>query len=98
MISITETEDGITFSIKVMPRSSRCEIVGVQEDALKLKITAPPVDGSANEECIRYLSKLLHIGKSSIRIIGGEHSRKKIIRISGLTRKDFEARIPEMNG
>ena len=77
MLSIKETEDGITFAVKVLPRSSRCEIAGIQEDALKLKITAPPVEGLANEECIRFLAKLLHVGKSNIRIIGGGAIEKK---------------------
>jgi hypothetical protein len=96
MFSIKESEDGISFSIKVLPRSSRCEIAGIQDDTLKIKITAPPVEGLANEECIRFLSKQLSISKSRIRIVSGHQSRKKIVHVSGLTKEELASRIPDI--
>lgn len=91
MIFIKETTDGVVFNIKVLPRSSRCEIAGIQDDALKIKITAPPVDGKANNECIRFLSDRLGIKKSRITIISGQTSKNKRIAISGVTKRDMEA-------
>lgn len=98
MLPIKETEDGITFTIRVLPRSSRCEIAGIQDNALKLKITAPPVEGLANEECIKFLSKRLDVAKSGIKIVMGLRSKNKTIHVAGLTKKDFAAKIPEAAG
>jgi uncharacterized protein len=95
MFPIKESKDGITFNIKVVPRSSRCEFAGIQEGVLRIKITAPPVEGLANEECIRFLSKKLGIAKSRIKIVAGLQAKKKVLFISGLNGKDLEALIHE---
>jgi uncharacterized protein (TIGR00251 family) len=94
MITIKNSSDGIIFTLRVVPRSSRCEITGIQNDALKLKITAPPVEGKANEECIRFLSDKLGIKKNRITIKAGHKSKNKIIAISGITKEDLESIIP----
>jgi uncharacterized protein (TIGR00251 family) len=94
MFAIKETEEGITFTIRVLPRSSRSEIVGLREDALKIKITAPPVEGLANEECIKFLARELRIPKSRISILSGHGGKKKVISIAGLNRRDIEALLP----
>lgn len=81
-LSLRETKDGIVFQVKVTPRSSRCEITGVQDGVLKLKITAPPVEGKANEECIRCLSEAIGVKRSQVTIIGGHKSRIKTISVT----------------
>ena len=85
MLKYNETEKGITFSIRVQPRASRSEIAGEIHGVLKLRLAAPPVDGEANEECIRFLSKLLGIGKGQIEIVSGLTSRNKVIRIARIS-------------
>jgi hypothetical protein len=90
MISIKETKDGVVFDVRVLPRSSRCEIAGIQGEALKIKITAPPVDGKANDECVKFLSDWLGIKKSRITIISGHTSKNKRIAVSGVTVRDME--------
>ncbi len=90
MIPIGETADGVVFNIRVIPRASRCELAGVQGDALKLRITAPPVEGAANKECVRFLSDMLGVKKSQIKIIAGHSSKNKKVSISGINRKDIE--------
>lgn len=80
---ITETADGVTFSIHVQPRASRNEICGVQGEAIRLRLTSPPVEGEANRLCIEFLAKRLGVPKSSVTIIAGEKSRHKTIRVSG---------------
>ena len=75
----------MTFTVRVIPRSSTTEIVGEHDDALKIKLKSPPVDGAANEELIRFLSKLLAIPKASINIVSGETSRSKRIRVSNIS-------------
>ncbi|MCD6487391.1 MAG: YggU family protein [Syntrophobacterales bacterium] len=90
MIPVSETENGIVFNIRVIPRASRCELAGVQGDALKIRITAPPVEGAANKECIKFLSGMLGVKKSQITIIAGHKSKNKRVSISGISRRDIE--------
>jgi hypothetical protein len=94
MLQISTTAKGIIFSILVAPRSSRNEVVGVVEGALKLKITAPPLEGKANAECVRYLSQLLHVPKVQVAITGGHKSRKKTVCITGVKAEAIEALAP----
>ena len=94
MVDIRETEHGIVLQVHVVARSAKCEVAGIQGDALKLKITAPPVEGQANAECIRFLSDILGIKKKQVRILGGHKSKKKTVAIEGIGRKDIEALIP----
>ena len=84
MIPVRETETGVTFLIRVAPRASRSELAGVQGDALKLRITAPPVEGKANEECIRLLAGLLGVKKAQVTIIAGHSARTKTVAVAGV--------------
>lgn len=96
---ITELADGITFSVHVQPRASRNGICGIQGDAIKLRLTSPPVEGEANRLCVEYLAKLLKVPKSAIAIIAGEKSRHKTIRVSGTTAQAVRELIaPFANG
>lgn len=90
MIPVSETENGVVFNIRVIPRASRCELAGVQGDALKIRIAAPPVEGAANKECIKFLSDMLGVKKSQIKIISGHKSKNKKFSISGISRKEIE--------
>jgi uncharacterized protein (TIGR00251 family) len=83
-IEIHPRSTGCTFQVVVVPRAGRNEISGVMGGALRLKTMAPPVDGAANEACVRYLSKLLQLPKSSVEIILGEHHKRKTIYVHGL--------------
>ena len=94
MLYIKETEHGVIFHIHVVPRSAKCEVAGIQGDALKLRITAPPVEGQANTECIRFLSDILGVRKKQVTILSGHKSKKKKVAIEGIRRKDIEALIP----
>ncbi len=73
-----------TISFLVQPRASKTEVVGWHGGAIKIRIKAPPVDGAANKELIRYLSKTLGIPKSSISIATGQSSRRKQVRFEGI--------------
>ena len=76
---IQKNPNGLTFKVFVQPRSSKNMITGIHDDALKIKLTAPPVDGAANKMCIKYLAKCLNVPKSSLKIISGLTSRSKVI-------------------
>ncbi len=85
MISIHDTPDGATFAIKVHPRARKNAITGELGGALKLSLTAPPVEGRANEACIEFLANLLKVPRSSVTIASGQSSRRKVIRVSGVS-------------
>ncbi|MGB6011466.1 MAG: DUF167 domain-containing protein [Desulfobacterales bacterium] len=74
---LKETTQGIVLKVFVQPRSAKNMIAGQHGDALKIKLTAPPVDGAANKMCIQYLAKFLKVPKSTIEIISGHSSRTK---------------------
>jgi uncharacterized protein len=73
--------DGMILSIFVQPRSSKTMIAGIHGSALKIKLTAPPVDNAANKMCIAFLAKQLKMPKSALTIISGDTSRNKRMRI-----------------
>jgi uncharacterized protein (TIGR00251 family) len=93
MIPLRETETGVIFRIRVVPRASRSEVAGIQGDALKLRITAPPVEGKANEECIRLLAETLGVKKGQVTIIAGHASRTKTVAVDGVKAKEIAALI-----
>ena len=95
MIPITESAKGVTFSVKVHPRARKKAITGVIGDALKLALTAPPVEGRANQAVIEFFAELFEIPRSSVTIASGETSRNKQVRIAGLTRAAVAARLSE---
>lgn len=76
------TGDGIVLNLHIQPRASKNEVCGVQDNALKIRLTSPPVDGAANKLCREFLSDLFHVPKSSVEIISGETSRHKRVRIT----------------
>ena len=77
MISIQEHSKGLVFNVFVQPRASKNMIVGEHGDALKIKLTAPPVEGEANKMCIYVLAKNLRVAKSSLEILSGHTNRTK---------------------
>ena len=93
MVRLRESKNGLTFDIQVIPHASRAEIAGVQEGAFKVKVTAPPVEGAANEACIKLLSKELGLKKSQMEIFSGAKSRKKTVMIKDISKTELEAKI-----
>jgi uncharacterized protein (TIGR00251 family) len=85
VLELNEKDGGVTIKVRVQPRAPRTEITGEHAGAIKMRVAAPPVDGKANEECRRYLAKLLKVGATSVEIISGESSRDKVIRVSNIS-------------
>jgi uncharacterized protein (TIGR00251 family) len=88
MVAIQNSPAGVTFAIKVHPRAKKNAITGEIGDALKVALTAPPVDGKANEACIEFFAKLLKVPRSSVTIASGLTSRNKVIRVAGLSAEE----------
>jgi len=93
MATIHETSNGTTLALKIHPRAKRNAITGWMGEALKISLTAPPIEGRANQACIEFLADLLKLPRSSITIAAGQNSRNKLIRISGLSAAEVEARL-----
>jgi len=88
--TVRDTAQGAQFALRVQPRASRNAIAGIvsmgrQGDAVKLAVTAPPVDGKANQAVIEFLAELFRVPKSSITIVSGETGRNKLIAVHGVS-------------
>jgi uncharacterized protein len=81
------------FAVKVRPRANRNAVTGEVGDALKVSLTAPPIDGKANSACIEFFAKLLEVTHSSVTIASGQTSRGKVIRVVGLSADEVRKRI-----
>ena len=93
MVSVTEYSDSITFPVKVHPRASTSSITGEIGGAIKLALTAPPVDGAANQACVEFFAQSLKVKRSSVTIASGERNRLKVVRVVGVTAKQFWDRL-----
>ncbi len=80
---VSLTKEGIRLAVRLQPRASRNQVVGVMGDRLKVALTAPPVEGAANAACQAFLAELFKVSKGSVRLVGGEKSRDKLWEIAG---------------
>ena len=79
--------------MKVHPRAKKNAIAGELGEGLKVALTAPPVEGKANEACLEFFSKFLKVPRSSVSIAAGQSSRNKVIRVVGLTAEEVQMRL-----
>ncbi len=84
-MQVTEKDGAVSFTVRVQPRASRDEIAGAWQDALKIRLTAPPVDDRANDALRRLLAGRLKVPLSAVRIASGERNRTKRVEIQGVT-------------
>ena len=80
---ITGVAGGVRLRIRLAPRASRNAVLGEHNNALKIALTAPPVDGKANQALIAFLARLLGVPKGAVRIVSGELSRDKLVEVTG---------------
>ena len=90
---ITNAEGGAAFAVRVMPRAKKNEISGRHGNAIKVRLTAPPVEGAANEALIDLLAEKLGVRMNQIEILAGHASRDKIVCVVGLTPQEVEERL-----
>jgi len=91
LLDLQQSEDAVTFSVRVQPRASKDEIAGEIDGALKVRLQAPALEDRANQALCEYLARLLKTPKSAVRISGGERSRIKRIEIRGVTEQQVLA-------
>ena len=92
-LDLHETAAGLTVRVHVQPRAKQTGISGAHNGALKVKLTAPPVDDAANRALIEFFSSLFHLPKSRITILAGPKSRDKVLQIKDLSLHDFRSRV-----
>lgn len=93
MLDLKQDEGGVTIKVRVQPKASKNETAGFLDGALKIRLTAPPVDGAANKACIEFMARLLGVPKSRVAIVQGHTGRNKTIRVAGLTPAEVRARL-----
>lgn len=84
-LTVRDGGGGVRFAVRVQPRASRSEIVGVHGDAMRVRLSAPPVDGAANEALVELIAELLGVGRRAVRIVSGASSRSKVVEVEGVT-------------
>ncbi len=82
---LQESQNAVTFNVRVIPRTKRNEIVGIENNAVKIRLTAPPVEGRANEALLKFLAHALGVARANVEIVRGESSRHKVVRVRGMT-------------
>ena len=93
MIAIRGSTSGVTFAVRIHPRAKKNAITGEFGDALKISLTAPPIDSRANDACIAFLAELLNLPRSSITITSGQSSRNKVIHVAGISADELRKRL-----
>lgn len=84
---VQDTKDGAILTVHIQPKASTTECVGIHGDAIKIRVAAPPIDGAANDELIRFLARRLSIPPTSVQIASGASGRHKRVHVNGVTRQ-----------
>ncbi|MGB6607203.1 MAG: DUF167 domain-containing protein, partial [Atribacterota bacterium] len=91
------TGNDVKMKVKIVPGSSKNKIIGAYNNALKISIAAPPVEGKANKKCIAYLAKYFDVAKSKIEIISGQTGKNKLIKIYDISQEEFLDKIKKIS-
>ena len=90
-MQIQHDDQVVSFQVRVIPRSSRSEVVGEHDGVLKVKLASPPVDGAANEELIKLMAKTFAVPKSSVKIVSGHTSKAKKVSVTGASSERIDS-------
>ena len=92
-MKVTSRGDEARFRVRVVPRASKNEIVGVQGEALKVRLAAPPVEGRANQALVTFLAEVLGLRPRQVRVVSGHTGREKTIGITGIEARELARRL-----
>jgi uncharacterized protein (TIGR00251 family) len=95
---IRSTSGGVEISVRVIPRSRNNKIDGVRQQALLVRLTAPAVEGAANESLMSFLAEQFRLPRRTVRIVSGHHSRQKRVALDGVTEDQVRAIVEEATG
>ena len=88
-----ETSNGVSFRVHVQPRAARNRFQGIHDEALKISLTAPPVEGAANRLCRDYIAELLALPRALVEVVGGHKSRRKMLHVENLSGLELKSRL-----
>jgi uncharacterized protein (TIGR00251 family) len=94
-LDLRESDAGLTLRVRVQPRASKDALGGEREGALVVRLTAPPVEGAANEALVRFLGKALGVAPSAVRVVTGASGRNKVVSVAGLDAATARERLGE---
>jgi len=89
LLSFTEEDGALTFAVRVVPRASKTAAAGEHDGALRVRVAAPPVEGAANEELVRFLAKTFGVAAREVEILSGHASKSKRVRVRGAKASDL---------
>lgn len=92
-MNVREHAGAVTFDVLVQPRASRAKLGPIHDGRLKVAVTSPPVDGEANAAVIELVAKSLGVAKSAVEVVAGASSRRKTLRVAGVSRAAVEALV-----
>jgi uncharacterized protein len=95
---IAPHRDGATLDVVVQPRSSRSELAGIYDGALRVRLAAPPVDGAANAALVELLASALSLHRREVVILRGQSGRRKAVLLVGMTPGDVHERLTTIVG
>ena len=91
MLNLRQIDTDVLLPVIVQPRSSRNTVIGLQQGAIKIALTAPPIDGAANAACLRFLADLLGLSRARLATAKGKTGRLKLIRVTDATAQEIQA-------
>ncbi|HEU5360258.1 MAG TPA: DUF167 domain-containing protein [Candidatus Deferrimicrobiaceae bacterium] len=86
-------EEAATVAVHVLPRASREGVAGILGDAVRVRLTAPPLENRANEALVRFLADALGVPRTRVEIVAGRRGRRKIVRVGGISRGELLRRL-----
>lgn len=92
-MKLVEKDGAVRFEVHAKPRAKKSKVIGERGDAVEIALAAPPVDGAANEELVRFVAKVLEIRQRDIELVRGDTSREKLLSVTGLTAAEIESRL-----
>ncbi len=93
MVDLRQRGEAVAFRVRVVPRASRDKVAGIMDGVVRIQLTAPPVEGAANQALVRFLSSVLRVATRDVEIVSGQTARKKVVSVSGLSPEEVEARL-----
>ncbi len=90
---IEATPSGVRIRVRVQPRASRSEVAGVHGDSVRVRLTAPPVEGAANEALVRFMADRLGVPRGAVRLVAGETGRTKVVAVDGIGTPEARGRL-----
>lgn len=94
-LKITQRGDALLLPVRVQARASVTQIAGVHDGAIKIRLTAPPLENRANRELLKFLAEILHVPPGRLELIAGEHSRQKTVAVKGLSREELTTTLAQ---